>query len=219
MLDYSVIQNAFLNDSPYQWVLFENLIPEKYRFELMRHYPQKNFRECTRETGSDKKYKFLVRPVVDKGEPNYKRQDLSSTWQNLIEELCSPTYKCAMEKLTGLNLKNHLMDIGFFRFSSNHWVSPHTDKKSKTLTHLLYFNDQWDSQWGGHLRILKENKVESVFKEIPSLIHYSVALVRSEQSWHMVTPVSADVDQSRLTLQIEFWKQEFNDSPISKRFE
>ena len=60
------------------------------------------------------------------------------------------------------------------------------------MVQMFYFNQEWDSNWGGCLRILKDDNADSVFQEIPPLLNTSVILVRSDNSWHTVTPVSPE---------------------------
>ncbi len=66
-----------------------------------------------------------------------------SIWRQLIEELCTPAYRQALTEMSGVELKNCAMVIGFCRYNPGHCHRPHTDEPSKALTHLLFFNEQW----------------------------------------------------------------------------
>jgi Rps23 Pro-64 3,4-dihydroxylase Tpa1-like proline 4-hydroxylase len=133
---------------------------------------------------------------------------LSNVWQQLIEELWSDSYRAALSEMSGLELNNCGMDIGFRRYSSGHWHCPHTDEPNKILTHLLFFNQQWALGWGGCLRILNNSQPESLFQDILPISDYSVVIVRSENSWHMVSPVSASAPESRLAVRVAFFRNQ-----------
>ncbi|SRR5579883_34453 len=200
MLDFEVFQTGIIQEIPYRWLWFNNLIPDEEKLALINTYPQERFRE---EKGN-----YFWRAITSRGEVTPETQDFSSVWHRLIEDLWTPAYRCTLEKLTGLDLKDHFMTIGFAKHMPGFQGEPHTDKPYKSLTHLFYFNKEWLPQWGGCLRILRDNQVESTFQDIPPLLGNSVVLVRSDQSWHTVTPISPDVAQPRLTLQIAFWEPE-----------
>ncbi|MEH2435266.1 MAG: 2OG-Fe(II) oxygenase family protein [Nostoc sp.] len=131
--------------------------------------------------------------------------NLSSLWRQMIEELWTPAYRQALTQMSGVELKDCAMVIGFRRYNLGHCHRPHTDEPSKALTHLLFFNEQWPMDWGGCLRILLDEKPESVFQDIAPLNQFSAVIVRSDNSWHMVTPVASTALQCRLALRIAFF--------------
>lgn len=50
-----------------------------------------------------------------------------------------------------------------------------------------------------------DEKPESVFQDIAPLGQFSAVIVRSDNSWHMVTPVASTALQCRLALRIAFF--------------
>lgn len=56
----------------------------------------------------------------------------------MIEELWTPAYRQALTQMSGMELKDCAMVIGFRRYNLDHCHRPHTDKPSKALTHLLF---------------------------------------------------------------------------------
>ncbi|MHC5931657.1 hypothetical protein [Nostoc sp.] len=52
---------------------------------------------------------------------------------------------------------------------------------------------------GGCLQILLNEQLESLFQEIPPRNGNSVVLVRSENSWHNVSPVLPQASQDSLS--------------------
>ena len=98
------------------------------------------------------------------------------------------------------------MDIGLRRYNLGHAHFPHTDEPNKVLTHLLFFNQQWSVDWGGCLRILRNSRPESVFQDILPLDRTSVVIIRSDNSWHMVTPLTCPESECRLALRVAFFR-------------
>ncbi|MEH2026982.1 hypothetical protein [Nostoc sp.] len=188
----------------------------------------------------------------------------SSIWRQMIEELWTSAYRQALTQMSGVELKDCAMVIGFRRYNLGHCHRPHTDEPSKALTHLLFFNEQWSNStkkspkacvasfpalrlgmyserqslssrkrrrqpfqagnqlgqglylnlvpfeqwpidWGGCLRILLDGKPESIFQDIAPLNQFSAVIVRSDNSWQMVTPVASTALQCRLALRIAFF--------------
>ena len=60
----------------------------------------------------------------------------------------------------------------------------HTDHKSKVITVLLYFNEQWDSE-DGQLRLLRsKDDIESYAAQVAPSGGNLVAFRRTDHSWH-----------------------------------
>ncbi len=222
MLNFDVIRTSIMQSFPYRYALIENLLPIQVSKELAASYPQQQFQESKGE-----EYGYLWAQMIADSRDIHKMwqldtrwqqriqagivtanlQNFSSIWQQFIQELWQPAYREALENLSGLQLKNCPMVISFRKYDPGHRHHPHTDEPSKVLTHLFYFNQQWSADWGGCLRILNSQQPESVFQDILPLSHSSVVIVRSDNSWHTVTPVSAEASECRLVLRVAF----FND--------
>ncbi|WP_447801677.1 2OG-Fe(II) oxygenase [Pseudomonas kilonensis] len=76
----------------------------------------------------------------------------------------------------------------------------------KLVTHILYFNESWDRNDGGCLNILHRNDPTAVAAEIEPLVGNSAILVRSDNSWHAVTPVVGGCHSSRRSLTATFYR-------------
>jgi hypothetical protein len=78
-----------------------------------------------------------------------------------------------------------------WRWPNSAHLGPHLDMRQKIATHIFYLNAGWNTWWGGCLRILNSKDEEDVVAEIPPRIGNASILVRSDRSWHTVTPVTA----------------------------
>ncbi|MER3495330.1 MAG: proline hydroxylase [Mastigocladus sp. ERB_26_2] len=228
MLNLDAICRTTMQEIPYSYAVIENLLPKEVSLELAASFPQEQFRLSTGEgygylwsemLASDEDIalmcKFSVsaspelaarwRERITQGRLSSNLGNLSSSWQQMIEQLWTPAYRQALTQMSGVELKNCAMIIGFRRYNPGHCHRPHTDEPSKALTHLLFFNEQWPTEWGGYLRILNNEQPESVFQDILPLSQLSAVIVRSYNSWHMVTTVTSAALQSRLALRVAFF--------------
>lgn len=222
MLNLNAIYNTVMQEVPYQYALIQNLLSKEDSLELAASFPREQF-----QLSAGEGYGYLwsqmfanhhdisampkfgdrwLERIAD-GTLTSDLSSLNSIWCQLIEELWQPAYREALTVMSGLQLQDCAMVIGFRRYNIGHLHRPHTDEASKALTHMLYFNEYWPQDWGGCLRILKDAQPESVFQDIPPLSDTSVALVRSQNSWHMVTPVASSAQKSRLALRVTFFHQ------------
>lgn len=222
MLNFESIRTAAMQKAPYNWALIKNLLSTEANLELAVSFPYEEFRLSEGEGYGYSWGKMLATSkdisLMLKSSDNRWRQrmaqgrltsdfgHLSNVWQQLIEGLWTDSYRKAIAEMSGLELNNCVMDIGFRRYKLGQLHHPHTDEPNKVLTHLLFFNQQWSEDWGGCLRILKDSQPESAFQDILPLSDSSVVIVRSNNSWHMVTPLTCPVSESRLALRVAFFR-------------
>lgn len=209
MINYQSIKRAKLCNDPYQWALFEEIFDKKDQSQLTTGYPQDGFIPMSRNYGHDKIYRINMKHIlrIHDHQP-LNIESYNHAWQELIRELMSPTYKKTIEEFAQLSLANHKLELVFWAYGPKCWISPHTDQAKKTLTHMLYFNEDWDTSWGGCLRILKDNNINSLVAEIKPLVTNSILLLQSHDSWHAVTPVKNQQGIVRKALQVVFWKDD-----------
>ncbi|WP_335208828.1 2OG-Fe(II) oxygenase [Nostoc sp.] len=211
-----------MQKAPYNWALIKNLLSTEASLELAVSFPYEEFRLSEGEGYGYSWGKMLAtsedislmlkssdnrwRQRMEQGRLTYDLGHLSNVWQQLIEGLWTDSYRAAIAEMSGLELNNCVMDIGFRRYKLGQLHHPHTDEPNKVLTHLLFFNQQWSEDWGGCLRILKDSQPESAFQDILPLSDSSVVIVRSNNSWHMVTPLTCPVSECRLALRVAFFR-------------
>jgi hypothetical protein len=222
MLNLDAICNGVIQEYPYRWIFFDNLIPKLQLIELFNSFPYEKFPErpggLILDRGAEvvaniekffdtAKNKFYVYPLPK----------LNSVWQTLVDELISPAYREAITKLTGLNLDRHLIRISLSQIDStaNKDLVPHKDSwfvnnkdSGMTLTHLFYFSKDWDINWGGSLQILANEQRESVVKEIPPQLGNSVLFLCEHNAWHVVSPISPNALQLRQHVMVRFYDRQ-----------
>ena len=70
----------------------------------------------------------------------------------------------------------------------------------------MYFNRSWNRADGGCLNVLGSDDPSDVAAEIEPIIGNSAVLVRSENSWHAVSPVVKGCTRSRRSLTATFYR-------------
>ncbi|MDC9597405.1 2OG-Fe(II) oxygenase family protein [Xenorhabdus anantnagensis] len=175
-----------LTDIPYHWGSVSPFIRADIAKNLMETFPTDGFivAEKTVEETNDKKTYSLETLRIEKDTP------LSPVWREFVEYLKSDQYRKRMEKLIGQDLSSTILNLTLWRYRSAQWLGPHTDKTEKIVTQIFNFNHNWSQDWGGCLRILRSDDSQDVYREIPPELNTAVILQRSDQSWHMVTPIT-----------------------------
>lgn len=211
MLNLDAIANGVMEEYPYQWIFFDNLIPESQLIELRNSFPPIEV--------FPKREKPQYGPAIivyDEAEEfaderakkihYYPSTNLSSIWQGLVKELHSSAYRASIAKLTRLNLEQQMIRVSLGRLDPIVNGS-HSDSEGITLTHLLYFGrEDWKTEWGGCLQILLNEQLKSLFQEIPPRNGTSAIIVRSENSWHNVSPISSpEASRDRLSVLVRFY--------------
>ena len=135
---------------------------------------------------------------------------LSKEWEALRDEIYSPQYREAIERITGLDLKGYDVGIGIRRFSKLSHGAPHADVPRKKVTHLIYFNHDWPHETG-RLRVLRSKNLDDMHEVITPLKGHGIIFVVSKNSFHGFEPFEG----VRKVIQINFEKTGW----LSKLFE
>jgi Rps23 Pro-64 3,4-dihydroxylase Tpa1-like proline 4-hydroxylase len=108
--------------------------------------------------------------------------------------------------LTGHDLSEAPIEVNVFHYGPGSWMGPHKDLEDKIVTHVLYFNAEWDAKSGGCLTILRSSDMSDVKAEIPPVVGNSAVLVRPDDSWHAVSRVVDGSETSRRSVTVTFYK-------------
>jgi Rps23 Pro-64 3,4-dihydroxylase Tpa1-like proline 4-hydroxylase len=131
---------------------------------------------------------------------------LSEAWRLLARALLSPVYREAVAVISGCDLRDALLEVNVFHYGPGASLGAHSDLPEKVVTHVLYFNEEWDAADGGCLQILSAKDERAVVHEVLPLIGNSAFLVRSENSWHAVSRVTKGRNRSRRSVTATFYR-------------
>jgi hypothetical protein len=206
MIDLTRFERSTLSTEPYGWAFIGGLFAPEDAAALVESYPRDNFK-TVKGYDTEKGYEYEARALVGMGSNSVSHAgSLSPAWRHLAEDLLSPAYRAAMSRLTALDLGALPMEVNVFHYGPGAWLGPHVDLIDKIVTHVFYFNELWDEADGGCLSILRSQDMADAAATIRPVVGNSVVLVRSEKSWHAVSPVARDCLRSRMSMTVTFYR-------------
>ncbi len=208
LIDLDAIRGTTVKDEPYRYAVMTETFrnPETSR-QLREQFPQENFSLSERldKRASQKRYRTYDYQLVLHDKRDESRiASLTPLWRQLVDEVTGTAYRDALAELTSSDLGCLQLEARLTRYSPGCWIEPHTDRADKVVTHLMYFNEPWRTEWLGDFRVLRSSDMEDYAERVPPHLGTSVVMVRSERSWHGVPPVQADIPQARMTLLVHF---------------
>jgi hypothetical protein len=117
---------------------------------------------------------------------NHDLDDLSygPAFARLIEDLKSRAFAEAIGEKFDMALAALPSTITVRKFCERTDGNIHTDHRSKVITVLVYFNENWQHS-EGQLRMLRSrDNIEDYVAEVPPLAGTLLAFKRTPQSWH-----------------------------------
>lgn len=206
MLDLTRLTSNTLSSDTYRWGVVDQLFSPVDCEKLAKTFPRDHFKTVEGYDG-EKGWQYQARSLIAMGAeaPTHARF-LSHEWINLAEDLLSPAYREAMSQLTGVDTTHLSIEANVFHYGRSAWLGPHVDLPDKMITHIFYFNEVWNASDGGCLTILRSGDANQIVKVVPPLVGNSVILVRSENSWHAVSPVDKNCNTSRRSLTVTFYR-------------
>lgn len=117
---------------------------------------------------------------------NHALENLSygAAFDALMEELRGPALATVLGEKFDMELASLPTTVTVRKFCERTDGNIHTDHKSKVITVLVYFNEQWDHP-DGQLRLLRsKDDIESYATQVPPLGGSMVAFRRTDHSWH-----------------------------------
>ncbi|WP_167499469.1 2OG-Fe(II) oxygenase [Streptomyces malaysiensis] len=195
------------HDEPYRWAVAHSIIPEPTARILREQLPAPQDLHPAERTGDgDKTYRMAVLPLIHRGAHEPGMAKVGEKWHELVSHLQSDAYRDWVNRTIGIDVTDTMMDIGLFVFRGGDRISAHTDKPGKRATHVIYLNDDWRREHGGHFEVRTGPDLSiSPYATVIPGGGRSVVFARSERSWHAVAPVAAHAPQFRLTCQVEMW--------------
>ena len=117
---------------------------------------------------------------------NHALEDLQygTAFATLVEELQAPAFATALGERFDMELASLPTTVTVRKFCERTDGNIHTDHKSKLMTVLVYFNEQWDHE-DGQLRMLRaKGDIENYVAQVPPLGGTMLAFRRTDHSWH-----------------------------------
>jgi Rps23 Pro-64 3,4-dihydroxylase Tpa1-like proline 4-hydroxylase len=205
MIDLDRILHQQLETNPYRWAVVDKLFSPSDAEALAATFPHDHFKRLS-HYGGDKDSEYEARALVGMGEHGISRPEtLSRAWQALANDFLSPAYRAALSSLTRTNLSDAVLEVNVFHYPPGGLLGPHPDLQDKIVTHVLYFNRSWNDEDGGCLTILRSSDPGDIARTVSPVVGNSAVLVRSDDSWHAVSPVVKNCRRSRRSLTATFY--------------
>ena len=177
------LAKTVLECEPFEWGYLDDAFdtPEASR-QLMLQFPDTEFcRMESRDKG--KRYAMSARRV------HSMMNGLTGAWREFLRSLEAESYRRTLSKVVGVCLDTLQQEITLCRYHFGDHLAAHTDKRSKVVTQIYYFSEpDWVESYGGCLDILASDDSNAVVRRIAPVCGNSVVVVRSDRSWHAVTP-------------------------------
>ena len=124
-------------------------------------------------------------PAIDSA-ANHALENLQygAAFASLMEELRGQPFAKALGERFDMDLVSLPTTVTVRKYCERTDGNIHTDHKSKVITVLLYFNEQWDNE-DGQLRMLRSgNNIEDYVAQVAPLGGTLLAFRRTDHSWH-----------------------------------
>ena len=209
MLDLAAVAGAEVHDTPWRWGYLDQIwSSEEAARSLAGEFPRAGFTWfCQREGPKRFRYwgRFLIEPdAATVHDPD----ELGAGWLGFARELLSADYRAAVGKAIGADLSEAVMEATFWRYEPGCWFTGHTGSPARIVNQVFYFNPVWPPEWGAYLRVLRSAADDDVAEELAPLLGRSALIVRSDDSWHAIPPVTMAAPGSRQTVVVSFLRRE-----------
>lgn len=105
-------------------------------------------------------------------------------FQAFMDELTSPELRRLFGEKFGFDLETYPPQVTVRKYMAGTDGNVHNDSRSKKVTVLIYFNDEWQQE-GGKLRLTRtETDVEDYYAEVEPVRGNLLAFRRNDASWH-----------------------------------
>lgn len=178
MLNLAQIHNAELKRDPYPYMVVENVLEPSAVDGLLRDFP-----------------------VIDyPGSIPVSEVSYGPGFQVLLDDLNGPAFRAAIAEKFGLDLDTLPTMTTVRGVMRDRDGRIHTDSKTKVITVLVYFNEDWQED-GGYLRILRNGSdLDDYVEEIPPRLGTMVVFQVTDNCWHGHKPVIG----KRLSIQMNY---------------
>ena len=162
LINLDVLRNAQLHTDPFDFLVAPGFLSSEVLAQVNADYP-----------------------AIDTA-ANHALEGLQygPAFETLMEELRDPAFATVLGERFDMDLASLPTTVTVRKFCERTDGNIHTDHKSKVITVLVYFNEQWDHE-DGQLRMLRgKDDIENYAAQVPPLGGTMLAFRRTDHSWH-----------------------------------
>jgi SM-20-related protein len=178
MLDLQAFNQTDLKRTPYPYMVVKNSLKSASVEQLLKDFPK----------------------LDHAGSIPVESVEYGKGFSDLMSDLNSDEFRQAIAEKFDINLDGYPIMTTVRGVMREKDGRIHTDSKTKVITVLIYFNDDWENA-SGHLRILNNgDDIEDYVEEIPPSLGTMVVFQVTDNCWHGHKPVVG----KRLSIQMNY---------------
>jgi hypothetical protein len=197
-------REAYATASPFPHVVIDNFLPETLLEEVLKEFPNpKQIDWQTFQTPAEKKL------------ASRHEQQMGDATRLLLYNLNSSTFITFLEILTGIDgilPDPHFEGGGLHQIERGGFLKMHVDfnhhkklRLDRRLNFLLYLNQDWKEEYGGHLE-LWDSKMTQCQKKVLPLFNRCVVFSTTDFSYHgHPEPLTCPEDRTRKSLALYYY--------------
>lgn len=205
MINYSAqVKHTY---EPFTWHLATGVLQQGQIRELEHEKPSADSgrRAIAEEERREKRYRMNVLTLVAGNARTKAAATLAPSWKALLDDLESDTHLAWLSEAVDIDLRGLPTEIGVYSYTKGDYISLHKDKPAKALTAILYLNERWPADGGGHFEVRASGRsADRPVESVPPVGGQLLAFPPNDTSWHSVSSIETD-QVARLTVQLEFW--------------
>lgn len=188
------LNQQFYSNKPIRHLVIDNFLDKNLAHTIYNHFP------------AVKEMKTHYHGINEKKSEHSDFSKLDIAFSRLHEELSSGHFIEWLTRVTSIkNLEtiNDRLGYGLHQGANNSFLDIHIDynlhpvkKKYRKLNFILFFNKQWEKNWGGDLELWDE-KVQNCIQSISPLFNRCVIFECSDISYHGYSRITVPGDITR----------------------
>lgn len=211
------IANSTIEKDPYPHMVVDGFFPDFfYKQILANSFPDDfliNLKEFSKRVGqgySDSRHVLHLKSNMP-----YLDPELRQFWENLAKYIKNHFFNLILQKYKVPNI-NLLADFLYVRDTADFSLGPHTDKKQKVLTCLMYLpNDTSLSKYGTTIYTAKDPDFTciggphhkrdqfNIYRTVEFIPNRMFCFLKSDRSFHGVEPVNENISRNLLIFDIQ----------------
>jgi hypothetical protein len=178
MLDLQAFNQTDLKRTPYPYMVVKNSLKSASVEQLLKDFPK----------------------LDHAGSIPVESVEYGNGFSDLMADINSDEFRQAIADKFDINLDGYPIMTTVRGVMREKDGRIHTDSKTKVITVLIYFNEDWEND-SGHLRILNNgDDIEDYVEEIPPSLGTMVVFQVTDNCWHGHKPVVG----KRLSIQMNY---------------
>jgi len=181
MINIDLVKQTPIENSPYPYFSIKQALADEKLSDFINDFP----------------------PITAGGSFNEEDLELSETYQELHKAIDSNAFREALSEKFDTDVLTAPLMITYRGYSRLKDGRVHTDSKSKLLTILIYFNEDWQANTG-KLRVLNSDDMNDIAEEILPTAGCMIAFKVTDNCWHGYPPFEG----TRNAIQVNFLASE-----------